>query len=162
MDRFPTNGSQILELISTEPSFYYDTGGVSGEATVEVIDVCGIIAEATIPWQALEPYEGRDTVLCYGNGAQIPVVGGTYAYNSASDDSANIFSEILAEVIDEDGNEIWIDIIGNDSIIHVIENQDPNTGLYFGNFLTGETGIGSLGSSTCGWLRKYHRINSQS
>ena len=128
----------------TEPIFYYDTGGVSGEATVEVIDVCGSIAQATIPWQALEQYIGGELELCYGIDGNIPVEGGTYVYNNMGD-SANVFSEILAyQGEDEDGNEIWVDIIGNDSIIHVLGNQDPNTGLYFGDFLTGESGIGSL------------------
>lgn len=128
----------------TEPSFYYDTGGVSGEATVEVIDVCGSIAQATIPWQALEPYVGGELELCYGIDGNIPVEGGTYVYNNVGD-SANVFSEILAyQGEDEDGNEIWVDIIGNDSIIHVLGNQDPNTELYLGFFMTGESGIGSL------------------
>ena len=141
-------GNHLFEYqaveIGTEPSFYYDTGGVSDSAFVDVIDVCGSIAQATIPWQALEPYIGGELELCYGIDGNIPVEGGTYAYNNIGD-SANVFSEILAyQGEDEDGNEIWVDIIGNDSIIHVLGNQDPNTGLYFGNFLTGESGIGSL------------------
>ena len=124
-----------------EPSFYYDTGGVSGEATVEVIDVCGSIAQATIPWQALEPYVGDTLELCYGISGQIPVEGGTYAYNNLGD-SANIFSEILAyDTLDS----IWLDIFDiEDPIINVLGNQDPNSGLYFGDFLTGENGTGIL------------------
>ncbi len=139
--------------ISIEPSFYYDTGGITGEAVVEVIDVCGNIASDTIPWSVWQPltWIGDTLTVCYGESGTIDdiVEGGTWVLNN-EDDTVNVFSEILAleEPSDDDS---WVNIIGNNTInpiIYVLGMQDVNTGLYYGNFLTDATAASDIGDVT--------------
>ena len=127
----------------TEPTFYYDTGGIPDTATVIVTDICGSITEAQVVWDVLDEYIGSDLSLCFGQSGNIPVTGGTnFTFNGTT---YNGFSEILAyQGEDEDGNEIWTNIIGVDTIISVIDNQASESGLYYGYFDTGLGGTGTI------------------
>ena len=123
----------------TDPSFYYDTGGVPGTATVVVTDICESTTEAEISWEILNELIGEDETICLGQASTIPAEGGTLNF-----DGTTGFSDILTEVYDEDGNATWTSIVGSDTLITVVDDEDEITGLLSGLYLTGSGGIGDI------------------
>jgi gliding motility-associated-like protein len=123
----------------TDPSFYYDTGGVPGTATVTVTDICGSITEAEVSWQILDEFIGEDETICLGQTSTVPALGGTL-----NPDGTTGFSDILTEVEDEDGNWVWTSIIGTDTLVSFLDNANAITNLYDGLYNTGDGGIGDI------------------
>ena len=123
----------------TDPEFYYDTGGVPGTATVTVTDICGTISEAEVSWEILDEFIGDDLDVCYGQASTIPAEGGTLNL-----DGTTGFSDILAEMQDENGDWVWTSIIGYDTLITVLDNQSDVTNLYDGLFTSGDGGVGEI------------------
>jgi gliding motility-associated-like protein len=123
----------------TDASFYYDTGGTSGTATVTVTDICGSIAEAEVTWEMLDEFIGEDETICLGQTSTVPATGGTQNAEGHSG-----FSDILTEVQDEDGNWVWTSIIGVDTLVYFHDNTNQITNLYDGLYSTGDGGIGNI------------------
>ena len=123
----------------TDPSFYYDTGGVPGTATVVVTDICESTTEAEISWEILDELIGENETICLGQASTIPAEGGTLNF-----DGTTGFSDILTEVYDEDGNATWTSIVGSDTLITVVDDENEITGLLSGLYLTGSGGIGDI------------------
>ena len=123
----------------TDPEFYYDTGGIPGTATVTVTDICGTISEAEVSWEILDEFIGDDLDVCYGQASTIPAEGGTLNL-----DGTTGFSDILAEMQDENGDWVWTSIIGYDTLITVLDNQSDVTNLYDGLFTSGDGGVGEI------------------
>ena len=130
------------DISDTSNEFYYDTGGIPGTATVMVTDICGSIAEAEISWEILEPLVGEDETICLGQTSTVPATGGT-----VDSDGYTMFSEILTEVEDADGNMVWVNLIGANMdtvLVSFLDNLDAITGLFDGLYESGDGGIGSI------------------
>ena len=122
--------------------FSYNTGFTPGSATVVVTDICESVTEATISWDILDDFIGEDETICLGQSSTVPANGGT-----VDDDGYSIFSEILTEIEDPDGNMVWVSIVGasmDTVMVSFLENIDAITGLYDGLYNTGSGGIGSI------------------
>ena len=140
-----------IDPTQTDNSFIYDTEGYSGSTTVDVVDVCNKDTSITITWQASEDLWDVIDTICVGETGSIPVNGFGASYDIIYDDNEepidtlNLFSEILVyNGLDENSDSTWINFIGVDSIINVIGFTDPETGLYFGNFTSGNSGDGTV------------------
>ncbi|MBM56051.1 MAG: hypothetical protein CMB32_05805 [Euryarchaeota archaeon] len=130
----------------TDASFYYDTGGTSGSATVTVTDVCGSIAEAEVSWVMLEDFVGDEETVCVGQSSVLNVYGGTQNPDNTPDDPGDSpgYSEILVEVEDSDGNFEWVSIFDLDTLIYMDDNQNQVTDLYDGIYTASSNQIGSI------------------
>tara|TARA_B110000444_G_C18847704_1_gene603205 strand:+ start:2188 stop:4254 length:2067 start_codon:yes stop_codon:yes gene_type:complete len=130
------------DISDTSSEFYYDTGGVLGSATVVVTDICGSIAEAVVSWEILDPFIGDDATICLGQTSTVPATGGT-----VDGDGYSMFSEVLTEIEDADGNMVWVNIIGANMdtvLVSFLDNINQITGLYDGLYESGDGGIGSI------------------
>ena len=122
--------------------FSYNTGFTPGSATVIVTDICESVTQATISWEILDDFIGEDETVCLGQSSTVPANGGT-----VDGDGYSIFSEILTEIEDSDGNMVWVSIVGasmDTVLVSFIDNIDTETGLYDGLYNTGSGGIGSI------------------
>jgi gliding motility-associated-like protein len=130
------------DISDTSSEFYYDTGGVPGSATVVVTDICGSIAEAVVSWEILDPFIGDDATICLGQTSTVPATGGT-----VDGDGDSMFSEVLTEIEDADGNMVWVNILGANMdtvLVSFLDNINQITGLYDGLYESGDGGIGSI------------------
>ena len=122
--------------------FTYNTGFTPGSATVVVTDICESVTEATISWEILDDFIGEDETICLGQSSTVPADGGT-----VDSDGNSMFSEILTEIEDPDGNMVWVNIIGaslDTVLVSFLDNIDEVTGLYDGLYNTGSGGVGSI------------------
>jgi len=122
--------------------FSHNTGFTPGSATVIVTDICESVTQATISWDILDEFIGEDETVCLGQSSTVPATGGT-----VDGDGYSIFSEILTEIEDPDGNMVWVSIVGasmDTVLVTFIDNIDTVTGLYDGLYNTGSGGIGSI------------------
>ena len=114
--------------------FTYNTSFIPGSATVIVTDICGSITDASISWEILDDFIGYDETICLGQSSTVPADGGT-----VDGDGYPIFSEILTEIEDPDGNMVWVSIIGaslDTVLVSFLDNIDEVTGLYDGLYNT--------------------------
>ena len=122
--------------------FTYNTGFNPGSATVLVTDVCQSEASATISWETLDDFIGSNETICLGQTSTVPAEGGT-----VGTDGFPMFSDILTEIEDPDGNMVWVTIVGasmDTVLVSFLDNVDVVTGLYDGLYNTGSGGVGSI------------------
>jgi gliding motility-associated-like protein len=104
-------------------------------ATVTVTDICGSITDATIEWEYLDPLSCDDFTECLNKTSTVDADGGT-----VNSDGNTVFSQILTEIEDPDGDMVWVSIVGaslDTTLISFLDNTDPITGLYYGHYYTG-------------------------